>query len=76
MSHEQKVFYYDSGTIKDELIIDQKKKKTYIYTEYHENGSVKLKGHLKYDMTVYDYVKYGTWHHYDDQGGSHKKDHY
>jgi len=76
LSHEKKVFYYDSGTIKDELIIDQKKKKTYIYTEYHENGSVKLKGHLKYDYTVYDYVKYGTWHHYDDQGSNHKKDHY
>ena len=27
LSHEQKVFYYDSGTKKDELIIDQKRRK-------------------------------------------------
>ena len=76
MSHDSKVFYYESGNIRDELTIDHKKKKTYIYTEYYENGNIKLKGHLKFDMGIYDYVKYGTWHHYDEDGTNHKKDHY
>ena len=44
--------------------------------EYYENGNIKLKGHLKFDMGIYDYVKYGTWHHYDEDGTNHKKDHY
>ena len=76
MSHDNKVFYYESGNMKDELTIDHKKKKTYIYTEYYENGNIKLKGHLKFDIGIFDYVKYGTWHHYDDDGTNHKKDHY
>ena len=74
--HLDKKSYYENGQIENELILDNKKKLLYTYHEYHTNGSIKLKGHLKYDMGIYDYVKYGTWSHFDDQGSNTKKDQY
>ncbi len=74
--HLDKKAYYEDGQIENELILDNKKKLLYTYHEYHPNGSMKLKGHIKYDMGIYDYVKYGTWSNFDEQGNSTKEDHY
>ena len=76
LTHSSKVFYFENGEKQEELVINNKKKKLYLKTEYFQNGNIKLKGHLKYDKVKYDYVKYGTWHHYDENGGNHKKDSY
>ena len=76
VSHETKVSYYNTGSVKDELILDNKKKKLYIFHEYHPNGNLKLKGHMKFDESNYDYFKYGTWYHYNEEGSEDKKDHY
>ena len=76
LTHSSKVFYFENGEKQEELVINNKKKKLYLKTEYFQDGNIKLKGHLKYDKVKYDYVKYGTWHHYDENGGNHKKDSY
>ena len=76
VSHESKISFYENGNKQEELLIENKKKKLYLYTEYLENGNVKLKGHLKFDNGIYDYVKFGTWNHFDKNGKVQKKDHY
>ena len=76
VSHSSKISYYKDGKTKDELVLDNKKKKLYLYHEYFPNGNLKLKGHIKFNESSYDYGKYGTWHHYDEDGTNHKKNHY
>ena len=76
VSYSSKISYFEDGKTKDELVLENKKKKLYIYHEYYPNGNLKLKGHIKFNESSYDYGKYGTWHHYDEDGTNHKKDHY
>lgn len=76
VSHDSKISYYENGNKQEELIIENKKKKLYLYLEYFQNGEIKLKGHLRFDNGIYDYVKFGTWNHYDKNDKVIKKDHY
>ena len=76
LAFQNKKSYYENGQIENELILENKKKYLYIYNEYYSNGSIKLKGHIKYDMGIFDYVKYGTWLNFDKQGNGTTKDHY
>jgi antitoxin component YwqK of YwqJK toxin-antitoxin module len=74
--HLDKISYYENGQIESELILENKKKYLYSYNEYHSNGSNKLKGNIKYDMGIFDYVKYGTWSSFDEQGNITNKENY
>lgn len=76
ISHELKIDYYENGNKRDELIVVNKKKKYYDFNEYYNNGLIKTQGHLKFEESKFDYVKYGNWSHFNKSGEFQKKDKY
>ena len=64
----EKANYFEDGTPENTLVLDNKKKLTYIQTYYHENGKVKKIGQMKYLKTEFDYQNIGTWVEYDENG--------
>ncbi len=73
VSLERRIKYYDNGNKKEELILNNEKKKTYSFIEYFVQGSTKTKGQLKYDGDLNIYNKFGKWIHYKNNGKVEKK---
>ncbi len=68
--------YYDNGQPSSVLELLNKKKLTYSKTEYYEDGTIKMKGYMKYDKNLYDYVPMGTWVYYNPDGSELKEESY
>lgn len=65
--------YFENGTPENTLVLDDKKKLLYTQTYYHTNGKIKEIGQMKYDKSMFDYTKLGTWLKYDDNGNPTKE---
>lgn len=76
MYHIAKRSYYKNGNPSSLMELTHKKKLTYTVTEYYENGSIKLKGYLRYSENIYDYQKIGTWVYYNTDGSENKEEKY
>ncbi len=74
--HIAKRSYYKNGQPSSLMELTHKKKLTYDFTEYYENGGLKTKGYLVYNKNVYDYQKAGTWVHYNTDGSESKEERY
>lgn len=71
---EYKNHYFDNGTPEKRMIIKDKKKLTYSYTEYHANGKIKVEGIKIYDSNRFEYVNDGTWKYFDESGNLSKEE--
>ncbi len=60
--------FYEDGSPENTLVLDNKKKLFYTQTYFYENGQIKEVGQVKYDKTMFDYTKLGTWVKYDKDG--------
>ena len=76
VSLEKKIKYYENGNKKEEQILNNEKKKTYSFSEYFIDGTVKTKGQLKFDNELKNYNKFGKWIHYKNSGEIEKKNQY
>jgi len=63
--------YTEDGKPQEIFELIDKKKKIYSKKEYYENGNIKAEGEMRYNPTVVDYQKNGTWKVYDENGNSH-----
>lgn len=61
-------FYFENGSPKSLLELENKKKLEYIKKEFYENGNVKAFGKMMYNKSQLDYQKIGTWIEYDESG--------
>lgn len=71
---EYKNFYFDNGTPEKMMVIKDKKKLIYSYTEYYSNGKVKIEGTKIYDTNRFEYVNQGTWKYFDERGNLTKEE--
>ncbi|PCI96818.1 MAG: hypothetical protein COB15_09045 [Flavobacteriales bacterium] len=69
----EKANYYEDGSPENTLVLDNKKKLLYTQTYFYKNGQVKEIGQMKYDKTMFDYTKLGTWVQYDKNGKATKE---
>lgn len=60
--------YAEDGKPQEIFELVDPKKKRYSKKEYHENGKIKAEGELKFNPSVIDYQKDGTWKVYDENG--------
>ena len=74
--HIAKKSYYKSGQLETLFELISKKKLQFSTYEYYLNGSKKMEGTLRYDMSRYDYYKIGTWIYYNEAGDETKQETY
>lgn len=60
--------YAEDGKPQEIFELIDAKKKIYSKKEYYENGKLKEEGEMKYNPSVIDYQKDGTWKIYDESG--------
>jgi len=64
----QRKSYAQDGKPQEIFELIDPKKKIYSKKEYYENGNLKAEGTMKYNASVIDYQKDGTWKIYDESG--------
>jgi antitoxin component YwqK of YwqJK toxin-antitoxin module len=60
--------YSEDGKPQEIFEMIDPKKKIYSKKEYYENGNIKAEGLMRFNSSVLDYQKDGTWKNYDEQG--------
>ncbi|MFN3342337.1 MAG: toxin-antitoxin system YwqK family antitoxin [Flavobacteriales bacterium] len=73
---EFKKFFFDDGSPKQIMVLADKKKRSYSYTEYHPNGKVKAQGIKLFSEGLGDYVNDGEWKFFDESGKQSKTETY
>lgn len=68
--------YQENGSPISIFELTDKKKKTYIKKEYHENGKLKEEGTMIYRKDLADYQKDGVWTYFDEKGNNVKTETY
>lgn len=67
---EFRKFFYENGSPEKIMEIKDKKKHLYSYTEYHQNGKIRVQGMKVYSEGIGDYVNEGDWKTFDENGSS------
>lgn len=66
--YEYQKYYYDSGALEKTILLIDKKKMDFSYTEYYANGTVKVQGHRLYVKESSSYFDNGEWTYFDESG--------
>ena len=74
--HISKKHFYESGQVKSNLELVNKKKLEFSQNDYYSNGNPELTGALKYSKSSYDYFKVGKWKYYKEDGSPLKDEEY
>lgn len=69
----EKINYYENEIAESTLLLENKKKMLYTQTYFYENGQVKEIGEMKYDKSMFDYLRVGTWKYFDVAGSTKKE---
>ena len=68
-----KANYFENGTPENTLTLTDKKKLILKQIYYHANGQLKEEGEMKYNKSIFDYERIGTWTLFDETGKPTKK---
>lgn len=68
-----KANYFENGTPENTLTLTDKKKLILKQIYYHVNGQLKEEGEMKYNKSIFDYERIGTWTLFDETGKPIKK---
>ncbi len=60
--------YFENGAPESTMELTNKKKLLYTESFYYANGKLKEQGETKYDRSMFDYKRIGTWKLYDENG--------
>lgn len=63
-----KANYFENGMPENSLTLVDKKKLIFKQLYYHQNGQIKEEGDMKYNKSVFDYERIGTWKLYNEEG--------
>lgn len=69
---EYQKYYYPSGALQKVILLSDKKKLEFSYTEYFENGTVKVEGHRIFTKESNTYFDHGEWKYFDQSGAKTK----
>ena len=68
-----KANYYENANPEYTLEMTDKKKILYTESSYYPNGKLKEQGEVKYDVSMFDYKRVGTWRLFDENGNPNKE---
>lgn len=71
---EYQKYYYESGTPQKVILLTDKKKLEFSYTEYYEDGKVKVEGQRIFMKDSNIYLDHGSWNYYDQSGAKTKSE--
>jgi antitoxin component YwqK of YwqJK toxin-antitoxin module len=72
--YEYQKYYYESGTPSKTILLTDKKKMEFSFTEYHPNGTVKTQGHRIFVKESSTYFDNGEWTYFDESGNKTKSE--
>lgn len=72
--YEYQKYYFKSGNLEKTILLTDKKKLEFSFTEYYASGAVKIQGHRIFVKESNTYFDNGNWTYFDESGAKIRTD--